>query len=220
MITREADLMLSARANLYAFVSAMFSMPDSRKFQLLYDPAFHERVELSCCLLDQFPDDSNLSSAAENLFSFLRHLDDIEEEYGQVFGHTLSKDTAPYELEFLKNKETFSLTQTLADIQGFYRAFGLEVGQEERGDYVATEAEFMSFLIFKEKLAVEKGKAENADICREAQRDFLKEHLSGWAFIWLENVLSHPAAQFYRATAHFTRYFLKWEFRHSYRESI
>lgn len=70
----------------------------------------------------------------------------------------------------------------LADIAGFYQAFGTQVAPEsERADHLAVELEFMHLLAVKEALAREESSAESALLCREAADTFLHEHLGRWA---------------------------------------
>jgi TorA maturation chaperone TorD len=69
--------------------------------------------------------------------------------------------------------------QQLADIAGFYRAFGFQaVG--ERPDHLAVELEFMALLYVKEAYALLSRSAEGAVICSESRRKFMAGHLTGW----------------------------------------
>jgi hypothetical protein len=70
----------------------------------------------------------------------------------------------------------------MADIAGFYRAFGFENGGliRERPDYLSTELEFMHTLTLKEVYAREAGEQEHLEVCVDAQRKFLQDHLACW----------------------------------------
>lgn len=137
---------------------------------------------------------------------------EIQEESVRIFGHTLSKEIAPYEMEYLKNQEVFAMTQGLADINGFYAAFGLQVGAGERADHIAIEAEFLSFVALKEALAIENNLGEESiEVCRKAQRDFLREHFLWWAAGFAERLAAVPSASFYRYAGEFLLEFLKFE---------
>lgn len=72
-----------------------------------------------------------------------------------------------------KAENEFQRANDLADINGFYKAFGLET-DKERPDALPCELEFMHYLIFKEMNAPG---AEKADICLSAQKKFFEEHL-------------------------------------------
>ena len=71
----------------------------------------------------------------------------------------------------------------LADIAGFYAAFGLEpaAARPDVEDHIAAECEFMSVLALKEAYALAEGDAEGAAITSAAQRRFVGDHLGRWA---------------------------------------
>src|SRR5262245_46231940 len=111
--------------------------------------------------------------------------DDLFFEFDRVFGIGPTVDCPPYETEFCNNHEPFYRAQQMADVAGFYRAFGLQVARNDadRPDHIALEFEFMSFLVIKQRLA-EQGRteqsAEHAAVCRSAQIEFLRDHLVWW----------------------------------------
>jgi DMSO reductase family type II enzyme chaperone len=90
----------------------------------------------------------------------------------------------------------------LADVAGFYRAFGLEpaAGQPEVEDHVCAELEFMSVLAFKEAWAIAEEHADGRAITGDAQRAFLRDHLGGWASAFAARV-DDAAPGFYLAAA-------------------
>src|SRR3989304_1633468 len=78
----------------------------------------------------------------------------LREEYYHIFGHQISRDCPVYETQYDAG-HVFQQAQQLADIAGFYLAFGLEVaeGVGERADHVSLELEFMQALTFREAYA-------------------------------------------------------------------
>lgn len=105
---------------------------------------------------------------------------DPADEFRRIFGHNLSPDCPPYETHY-EHMGIFRKTQELADLAGFYRAFGLETADgDRRADHLPVELEFVSLLCLKEALAVEREETEKADICRRARERFLGEHLCRW----------------------------------------
>jgi TorA maturation chaperone TorD len=70
----------------------------------------------------------------------------------------------------------------LADVAGFYRAFGLQPsdGQPEIEDHVCAELELMSVLAYKEAWATAERHAAGLEVTRDAQRAFLRDHLGRW----------------------------------------
>lgn len=151
----------------------------------------------------------------------------LVERYDELFGLLLSRDCPPYETEYCPQTFSVHRSHQLADVAGFYQAFGLEPSRSnpERADHIALELEFMSWLILKEERAIDSGAAgqTNAETCREAQRRFLTDHLLWWtpalAFairkkvdhIGEESELLDPPRSFYSATAQLLAAFMRTE---------
>ncbi len=70
-------------------------------------------------------------------------------------------------------------TYEMADIAGFYRAFGLKQAYGTPDD-IRAELEFFSLLLVKELIAISNSDTESAALCRDASRKFYSEHLSRW----------------------------------------
>jgi TorA maturation chaperone TorD len=76
----------------------------------------------------------------------------------------------------------------LADIQGFYTAFGLRpspVGAE-RPDHISCEFDFLALLLVMSETATQKGDAEAAEVASDAARAFARDHLSEWVPLFCE----------------------------------
>jgi TorA maturation chaperone TorD len=107
-------------------------------------------------------------------------------EYIRVFGLATCRECPPYETEYHKAEEVFFRSQQMADVAGFYHAFGLTPGgsSRERPDHLALELEFMALLLMKERQAgtgdAASPEGDEAQICRAARESFLRDHLSWW----------------------------------------
>ncbi len=101
------------------------------------------------------------------------------EAFDALFGHTARGRVCPYETEY-GNLHTFRQSQDLADIQGYYVAFGLgrREDRRERVDHLGVEYEFLGFLARKEALALEAGDEKQSAVTLRAYRTFLRDHLS------------------------------------------
>ncbi len=80
----------------------------------------------------------------------------LQDAFNGLFGHAVRGKCPPYELEYGR-AEIIQQASGLADIAGFYTAFGMEVSQNafDRADHVAVESEFMSVLCAKEAHAIQ-----------------------------------------------------------------
>lgn len=104
--------------------------------------------------------------------------EELQSAYRKTFGATGS---LCYETEY-GLPHVYMQSQEMADLSGFYRAFGFETGGSvrERPDHIAVELEFMHVMALKEAVAINNGHEEQAEICREAQKNFLKDHIGKW----------------------------------------
>ncbi|MCC7261091.1 MAG: molecular chaperone TorD family protein [Candidatus Latescibacteria bacterium] len=95
-----------------------------------------------------------------------------------LFGHTSRGPVPPYETEY-GTDALFLQPQEMADISGFFRAFGLELDQRQhqRVDHIACECEFLAFLCRKEAYALEAEDEDMLEQTTQAQRLFLRDHL-------------------------------------------
>lgn len=120
----------------------------------------------------------------------------LREEALRLFGYLRAADCSPYETEY-SNTHVFQRAQQMADIAGFYRAFGLEPSSEgERVDHIAAELEFMHFLSAKEAYAYAQDLGQ-AEVCRDAQRKFLQDHLARWTGIFAQAVGQTTGEKFF-----------------------
>jgi DMSO reductase family type II enzyme chaperone len=91
----------------------------------------------------------------------------------------------------------------LADIAGFYDAFGFGVGggQFETEDHVIAELEFMSALALKEAWALADGQGDGLAVTRDAQGAFLREHLGRWAGAFAQALAAATPLPYYVTAA-------------------
>lgn len=137
---------------------------------------------------------------------------ELEAEYNRLFAHAGSSPCPPYETEF-GYSNIFQKTDAMADIAGFYRAYGLEPAATgtERVDFISTELEFMSYLTHHEAYAREHNEAEHLEVCLDTQRKFLRDHLGRWTAAFAD-ILSHSTANsYYTSVARFLASFIASE---------
>jgi DMSO reductase family type II enzyme chaperone len=99
----------------------------------------------------------------------------------RLFTHGVSRDCPTFETAYTA-RDAFQQAQQMADIAGFYRAFGVRHAPGgERPDHISAELEFMYFLTLKEAYAREVLGGPRVHQCRRAQALFLRDHLACWA---------------------------------------
>lgn len=191
--TRARD---TTRAYLYRFLSLACSDPRSARWKKLFEPGAREVVLAAweCVVADPAARPARfapgeLEPAGDELAYLFGFLEERGRNHTQahdgIFGLVVSKECPPYETQYCP--QTFSVyrSERLADIAGFYRAFGVEPSrdQPERVDHIALELELMAWLLNKEQYALAQGGAqveEHVEVCRDAQKKFFAEHLAWW----------------------------------------
>lgn len=115
-----------------------------------------------------------------------------------------------YETEYGLPHE-FRQSQELADISGFYRAFGFVNGGpvRERPDHLAVELEFMQALALKEAHARLNGLPEYAELCVDAQAKFLGDHLGTWIGLFAQSLALNAGDGPYLPLAEFAAAFVR-----------
>lgn len=142
-----------------------------------------------------------LGRDVEALTTFLAgelELEKLLEMHGRLFGHTARGAVCPYESEF--GAEThFQQTARLANIGGFYAAFGLKLGEhtKERIDHVCSELEFLGFLARKEAYALRQREDAMLAETRKAARLFLRDHLGRFGRAFAQELSREDRDGFY-----------------------
>lgn len=125
----------------------------------------------------------------------------LETSYLHCFGHCISKECPPYEGEY-QLAHIFQKSQCLADLMGFYRAFGLDLAGNfhDRADHLCAELEFIQWLCLKEAHVLAKANNttdEHVTLCRNTQSKFLDEHLGRWVLIFASKLAVKAGAHFH-----------------------
>lgn len=175
---QKPEIPATARSTTYQFLALAFGYPDAAQLNRL--KGLLPRLEASL----KVQNDRECLTAIKALETILEPLtyDDWHRIHLRFFGHTISKDFPLYETEYGQS-HIFRKSQKLADIAGFYKAFGVDLSPElnDRWDHVSVELEFMQLLCLKEAYAMVQNHAEEKiTLCRDAQVAFLDEHLGCW----------------------------------------
>jgi TorA maturation chaperone TorD len=210
-----------ARECLYRFLAAAVAGPYADSWPVVLDPTSQHLAREAADLLREEASAAppgpialgELPPEPLTLLPLLTALNepgvDVRAEYDRVFGLVLARECPPYETEYHPSSETFFRSQQLADIAGFYRAFGLEPARQtpERPDHLALELEFMAFVLLKQRLAADSmdanpALAEAARVCAEAQRTFFRDHLAWWLPAFSTGLRRKAGGGFYTAVGH------------------
>ena len=209
----QSKKVLNARSTIYGVISVIFSSPESDKFSMILNHNLRECALDACFELEKDEDQEGKMLLSKSFQKLIEKLDCLElqtikDEFVDIFGHTLSKQITPYALEHLKNSDVFFRTQKLADLNGFYKAFGMEVESIERADHISTQTEFLSFILLKGMLADQNHLFDQKEICEKAVLDFQKEHFLDWVEMFSENMVNYVDKGFYPLSGKFLSEFI------------
>lgn len=126
-------------------------------------------------------------------------LDELAPEYEALFGGAVR--CSPYETSY--EVDPFRTSRQLADLAGFYRAFGADSSgpAAERPDHAGCELEFLSFLAAKRLEAEEADDAERVAVCLAAEEAFLRDHLGRWFPSFCREAAAAATSPVYRLLA-------------------
>jgi len=141
----------------------------------------------------------------------------LTSDYVRVFGHTTRGLVCPCETEYGDDR-AFQQPQQLADISGYYLAFGLipPAASDVRQDHVACECEFMGFLSQKEArfmdVPVKTAEVqETLEVTRAASRTFLRDHLALFGRAFASRLSADECGGYYSAWGSLLARFLDGE---------
>jgi TorA maturation chaperone TorD len=125
----------------------------------------------------------------------------VANEHAFLFGRQVR--CSPYESAYSGLSPFGDKSARLADVAGFYQAFGLSpaAAQPDMEDHIGAELEFMSALALKEAYALAENEAAGLEITRRAQVAFLTDHLGRWAERFAREVEGATALAFFTAAA-------------------
>lgn len=202
---------LLIEGQIFGLLSRAFDYPDSAIKEDLNSGNFVRQISRA---LQNLPRGQELEKFAANLNKSISELPEkspgLDEEYTYLFLRNVP--VPPNENRYSEEGQGLSLS-TLSELASFYAAFGLKVGEKagELADHITVEMEFLSTLYLKEAYALEKGWGEKADICRDARRKFLKEHIGRWISAFNEALHKQARLSFYPSLADFTQALISLE---------
>jgi DMSO reductase family type II enzyme chaperone len=200
------------RAKMYRLLAKAFQYPSKDIVQALSEKEKGNDVLEYTALTTRSPRFQNLIDDVRLNLQSVESMEVLEYEYNRLFAHLGSAKCPPYETEYGYDN-VFQKTEAMADIAGFYYAYGLEVADQntERVDFIGTELEFMSFLALNEAYARETGNTEQLEICLDTQRKFLQDHLGRWTTTFAKILVNSTTNGFYGSAGRLMAQFIQEE---------
>lgn len=180
-----------SRAAAYALFANTFAYPDDERLLTLHEAA-GEVLEMGGWIPLM-----RLAAVAREA-----ERQSLEPVYVSATTFSSSPDCPAFETAYF-GSDAQQQTHRMADIAGFYRAFGVDATSGGyRPDELAVELEFMAYLCRKEAYAIEHLGAPRSGQARRAQRMFLQQHLGRWARVFARKLeAATPLGHFYSVAA-------------------
>ncbi|MEK6706028.1 MAG: molecular chaperone TorD family protein [Bdellovibrionota bacterium] len=103
-------------------------------------------------------------------------VDDLRSDYIDIFDRGRNANPL-YETEYGRQRAVVKGNE-LADIAGFYKAFGFELGDKtEMLDHVSIEFEFYALLLMKQVSLTEQNDLNGLNVVSDARKKFINDHL-------------------------------------------
>jgi TorA maturation chaperone TorD len=125
----------------------------------------------------------------------------LEPEYCRLF--LGSAPCPPNETAWGDGRRFGGMAAELADLQGFYRAFGFELSPlaHDTADHLCVELEFLAALLVKDAYARYQGCDEAHEVASRAVHAFLEAHLGRWVDAFAQSLHDHGADSAYLEAA-------------------
>jgi putative dimethyl sulfoxide reductase chaperone len=125
----------------------------------------------------------------------------LEAEYDRLFRRNMA--CPPHETAYGDGRRMGGRPAELADIRGFYEAFGMvpSSASPDLPDHLAAELEFCAILLLKSAHARCADDAERLEVTSTAAASFLRDHLGRWPRAFRQAVEAEGAWSPYRETA-------------------
>ena len=195
-----------ARGAAYRLLSQALVYPSVEAVQALRESDVPQAVEFSELL------SRRVTPLLAALNEHLQATDAVQlaAQHRRLFSHVIATDCPPCET-FYTARHVFQETEDLSDISGFFRAFGLEMAENERLDHISVELEFVHILATKEAYALTHHGSAKARFCRETQRKFMADHVGRWATLFARQLGQKAKGGYYGCVASLLAAFLQAE---------
>ena len=134
---------------------------------------------------------------------------EVEADFNRLFSGEVT--CTPHESAY--EPDVFRRQRSLADIAGFHAAFGFELPGDSRWqpDHIGVELELCAVLLQRQAHALQRGWDEPTEVCEQALRAFLTDHLGRWYAAFAQRLVRLAASPFYRELARATDAWVRQE---------
>lgn len=204
-----------ARMLIYRFLAQAFSYPEPAVMEILKDNKLWDELKSAGDTLNlEAGQILNEARAFTNQYKddMRKLLYDLQIEYTYLFINAVPHVPAPpYESVYLGQGRLMG--EPVSEVIANYREGGLNINKDHDvlPDHIATELEFMFYLVRQEAIAGKSTQENSADLWRQRQSRFFSNHLSRWVPPFSEKVKNSHRKVFYRLMSELLETYIKTE---------
>ena len=197
------------RARLYKAIALAFDRPGAAPAMVAHRETIAEQFADAAERLDEWlgadidPSAHDGQPLAETAAAVVETMPiddaDARSAYADAFGVEGEGTVSQYEVTYAPGTLVTN-TDRIADIAGFYRAFGLDLSEDERdrADALPTQLEFCQHLALSRAVLTESGD-DGVEIVTDATAAFLEDHLGRWIPRFVDEVRDEVDEPYYHA---------------------
>ncbi|MEM3415418.1 MAG: molecular chaperone TorD family protein [Thermoproteota archaeon] len=189
------------KAFIFSYLARAFAYPTKILIDILLDGL----EDLEICL-----NKLNIDFGIKSFKQIITKLDlaSLQADYTKLFLLAL---LAPMSETSYEIDKTSRRAYELADVSGFYKAFGVEPNTGVEPDNLQIELEFLSILLQKKILLEDENNKDGVEICEKAYYEFLQDHLGRWYDLFVKLINEHSDEEFYKVLANLLKAFIDIE---------
>lgn len=180
----------SSRRDIYACLAKCYQLPGQRLRQVL------EKIERQLRVLESraLPQ----ATLMRNSFIANKNIKDLQVEFARLFAGPYTLLAPPYGSVYMESERRIMGESTM-DVIHYYHEAGLDVATtcKDLPDHIATELEFMYFLIHEEINALAMYEDKSFLEILRIQKAFLNSHLNRWIQPFTESIKGGTQSDFY-----------------------
>ena len=193
-----------ARQCLYRFLQLTNTYPNNTLLEVLQSSELWDSLECAVETLDIEGQEiiRGLSTWIKSYQDNKKLLLDLQIEYTYLFINAIPHVPAsPYESAYTDRR--LLMGEPVSKVIQAYRKAGLNIrlDYDNLPDHIATEIEFMFFLVRQESIQQNSTEKSATNTWKEQQKHFMEKHLAIWGPLFLSKVEEHTRILFYRLVA-------------------
>ncbi len=192
----------ACRSSVYRDLASCFYVPEDSGLRREFFEQLSEA--LSGCCPAAVPFSDRMGAALADYSQ-----EELSVAFAKLFVGPFGLGAPPYGSIYLDEGGRL-MGDSTAEVLKLYREAGLSIAKDFKNlpDHIGAELEFMYFLTYREREALEACDAEQVSLLRDRQKVFLHQFLAPWVDPFCAKVIDGTVNTYFRALAHCVQVFV------------